>query len=143
MFKRRSILFLSTALLAGSVAISGCSTFTPAAAQKDVQTAATIAAKKAMQLDTNAKAYVQSVEVVVEAALNDGSFEPDVLKASLANISVKELRDPTIAGIISDVFDLYQAQFGDVVAKGLDKNTYARPILEGLRDGLKAALSGS
>ena len=110
-------------------------------ALKVASQAGTIAA---LHYDKNSRAYLQAAQVVFDAAINNGQYDPAVLGQSLSNISIKEAHDPNVTAGIEAAFGTYSLFFGGLVtAKVNDVSPYALPALTGLRDGIAAGLSAN
>lgn len=124
----------------GNAVVAGYE-LTPETVQRDIRLAAKIGAREGCKQDRNVEPYLQSAVVVLTAALNDGAIDFETVKASLANISVKEIRSDTAQQYISDALELYQAHAGSQVAGKIDGVKYLRPALTGLRDGIVDGLA--
>jgi hypothetical protein len=113
----------------------------PQAMGQTLKVASQAGTMAALRYDKNSRSYLQAAEVIFDAALHNGTYDPAVLSQSLASISVKEARDPQVTAGIESAFGLYGVFFGTVVtAKINDVSPYAVPALTGLRDGIAAGL---
>lgn len=99
-------------------------------------------AAAAIQYDKNSVSYLQLAETTLDLAVTDGKYDPATLASALANISVKEARDPKVTQGVMAALNIYAIFAGQVVTADVkDVSPYLKPALEGLRDGIKAALA--
>ncbi len=113
----------------------------PIVVGKDVQTAAQYGTKQAVQADPNARPYFQSGIAVIEATINSGNYDPNVLSNALANISIKEVRKPVVSDAVQAGLQIYANHFGNTVqAKMTNASPYLLPALTGLDNGIRAGL---
>lgn len=92
----------------------------------------------AMRNDAKTRAYFSAATSTISLLLNDGKFDAQAVRESLAQINVGENDDTWLA--ITAGLGIYQIYFGEVVAQRLDQNEYVRPVLQGMRDGFLRAL---
>lgn len=94
--------------------------------------------------DTNSIAYFRAVDVVLQAALDNGQYDPTNLTASLNAISINEVKDSTtVKAAVTAGLTLYKGFFGKLVTAGLSgpaASPYLAPALAALRDGIGAVL---
>lgn len=96
----------------------------------------------AMQKDANAVAYLQAADVVLSAALDNGTYSASTLREALNTVSVREVRDnPTVKDMVADVLELVSAAEGDALSRQIDKVVWLRPSLTAVRDGIHSALA--
>ncbi len=123
----------------GQLVIAG-QVVTPQAVQAAATVGAKIAARAEMQHDPSTTAYFQAGVVILDTALANGNYDPSLLKTSLANMSVKEVKNPTVANAVGDVLDLVNAEFGSGIGTAIAKQQYLQAVLAGIDNGIRQAL---
>lgn len=113
----------------------------PQAVRNDLRIVAHYGAREALRSDPHARAYLEAATVVLGVALLNGEYNPNVLEASLSNISVHELQSPQVKDAITAALGLYRGHVADALTKKLDASVYVRPLLEGIREGIEGALA--
>ncbi len=124
----------------GTIIVAG-NVINPSKVQKTIQTVAKAGTREAIRADANSRSYFQAVVAVLTANIESDLYDANQLEKALAVISVKELRDPSIAAGISVALELYAAHAGEVISGKLDKTMYLKPALIGLRDGINDGLA--
>lgn len=113
----------------------------PQAVGTAITLAATAGTAAALHYDQNSRAYLQAVEVILDAAVQNGQYDPALLAQSLSSISIKEARDPNVNAGINGAFALYATLYGSIVSTKInDASPYLAPILTGFAKGIANGL---
>jgi hypothetical protein len=98
------------------------------------------AARYAASKDLNVIPYLQSVDVALTAALNNGAVNDATLTVVLRSVSVSEVQDnPAVQELISDVLDIVLGAEGQALTQQINKVAWLPPALTAVRDGLRGA----
>src|SRR5205814_350804 len=102
----------------------------PHAMEQTLKVASQAGTIAALRYDKNSRSYLEAAEVVFDAALHNGTYDPAVLSQALNSISIKEARDPNVTAGIQSALGIYGVFFGSVVtAKINDVSPYAVPAI--------------
>jgi hypothetical protein len=141
------IMFVSVTV-ACSLLFSACSTtsissvITPNTVEVATQVSSFAGATLAMQKDTNAKAYLQLAQSVLDTALNNGVNVTN-LESALSSVSTKALNNPSIVQFLPAGLQLLEAVEGQNMVNGIAGNAYVLASVTGLDNGIRLSLGES
>ena len=92
-----------------------------------------IRATKRPELNADFQLAAQAIDLL----LLNGNYDPQALREALAGIGVEP--DDELWQLGELVLQSYELLVSDVVSQGLDKQAWLRPVLVGIRDGLRFA----
>lgn len=102
---------------------------------------ANIGASYEIKQDSNSREYFIVAKSVIDLAIDDGQYDPAVLKSNLSSISINELKNSEAAQkSICTVIDTYGKYFSTLSASKIaNLSPYLSPMLRGISDGLAEA----
>lgn len=149
-----SIAFITPLLFAIPLTNTGCTTTTqadgtvvtkldPTRTSDAIRAILPAGVVAAVNADHNSAAYLQASALAINAAVENGAYDPDKLKATLDTISVKELRTPEARVCIEAALGIYRAYWADSVSAKLDQTVWVKPVMKAIADGIEAGLAGT
>jgi hypothetical protein len=99
------------------------------------------AVRLACAKDANARPYFQQAQVLLTALADSGVVDPNVIQASLSNISIRELRSDEAIIAEQAALALYDAFAAQVVNQRLDRVTWLRPVLAAVANAIGRGLN--
>jgi len=105
--------------------------------EQSLKLAAIAGAQAVLGYDANCKPYLQAVAEVFSSLLNDGIYDPAIIRLSLEKVSLNGANDPNVINSVNGVLILYQTFFAAATEQKIDNvSPYLIPALRGIRDGL-------
>lgn len=130
---------IACAALCGCASTQTTSRPSPERDARLVRISATWSVYAAVQQEPKSRPWFDAADVVLGAALNDGDFDPQKLRAALLAIPVKELKSDFAFLAIAAGFDLYNELWAEKWAAREERNT--RIFLEAFREGIQLGLA--
>jgi hypothetical protein len=99
----------------------------------------------AVQAKPNLRPWFEASVIVLNVAISEGQYDPDVLKSRLLLLKVNELKSEEVVMSIQVALQAYSTFFSDWMASNptTNKEVIFRPILVALRDGISLGIGGA
>ena len=105
-----------------------------------VETTAEAAVNNTVDKYPELKAYYKATVQLIDLLLQNKDYDPEKLVKAVQEMKINEVKSEKFGKNMASVLKVYRVEVADRISAKLDQNVYVRPILEGLRDGLKAGL---
>lgn len=105
-----------------------------------VETTAEAAVNNTVDKYPELRAYYKATVQLIDLLLQNKDYDPEKLVKAVQEMKINEVKSEKFGKNMASVLKVYRVEVADRITAKLDQNVYVRPILEGLRDGLKAGL---